>query len=473
MHRRRRARRALALLASLPLVASAGATQAGAAKAGATQAGKRVAIDSAARSLGGSPSRQILVRAANASLYALTVRPSGKLRLRVLRDGARRFETVTEAIATETSGVSEQHRTTNCALAIDSKGVLHIVWARYHYPKFFAQYYRSYDPQTGRLSKVLRTSARDNKRSLALAIAVDSKDRVYVVAPSNATWQSRLLQITRTQKDGGLSHRDLGQLNTVASSQRAALAIDADDRVHCAYYGNSSGGALRHAIYDPKPEAPGWQKNNFNRERRFHLLAKNSPYRSVFAPNLACDLQGTVHVTYVMRPSADRALLFHRSLARGAPTWSEERAISSWRHPSKAHDPNDFHALAVHPDGRQLLVAHRIFEKDAKKRRSGIRVLRFERDAQGEAAKKVASADATKKGADQPAPAKRRPSWRLAAESTIEQRSLEARRYTRLHARAALHPPSMRLANTLELSYAIPGNDGSMRLRAWRMPVER
>lgn len=419
---------------------------------------QRLAIAAGSRSLGGPISRQALVRTKNDTLYALSVRASGQLCLRRKLPGEARFSRLRLPIADATSGVTTELPTTDCSLAIDAKGTLHVLWARYHYPKFHAQHYRRIDPERQKMSPIVRTSPKRCGRSDAMALAVDDADRVCIAAPSDRHWKSRLLRVLPGATETAPILEELGRIGPVASSQRVALAVDAHGRLHAAFYCNAPGACLRTAILDGHQDGSRgrWTQAQGDVPSMNGTLA-SSRIRSVFAPQLACDEDGDVHMAYVQRPSPQRAKVYVRTLASEATRWSSPQHIATWSHPVRGHNPNNYFALAVQRSGddAKLLLAHRRFAAEGPKRLAGIEVLDF-----------------TYQDPTEPFISSQ-PGWQCVRRRRVEDRSTDAKRYQRLHARYALFPESMRLNGTLDLSYGLPEAAGVSRLRAWRLTLKR
>lgn len=404
---------------------------------------QRVHIDASLESLHGATASQVLARGADGTRYAVTRRPGGEIHLHVRRPGETRFETLNVELADEQSGVDTTRPNNTCALTIDSKGVLHILWARYYYPKFHEQYYRRYDPRTGHRSPIVKTSHFGGircQRSQVLSLAVDADDRVYIAAPSSTSWQARLLRVAPGATRDRPQIEDLGRLTPSWSSQHVAMAVDTRGRVHCAFYSNRDRGVLAHVYYVPDGDERGWWPRGAKSDakHRPENIAQ-SPMRTIFGADLVCDVKGFVHLLYVTQPEQRKVRMTYRRWSPTDSNWEAPIEVARFEIPP-LHNPNNFHALAVDDDGARVFVSRRAFVDPREKRKSGIAIHVVDRPGVG-------------------------------LPTHIEHSSLGPRRYERLTARYALYPASNRLHGSLDLTYSLPGADGSDRLRAWLWPL--
>ncbi|MCA8971159.1 MAG: hypothetical protein KDC95_15310 [Planctomycetes bacterium] len=399
----------------------------------------RFHVDSGPAALQSPSARAAIVRASNGTLYAITVRPSGQLRLRRMKSDSTRFETVDVEIADGSSGVTSERPTNGAILAIDSRGILHVVWSRYHYPDFFEQYYRRLDPVTRAMSAIVKTShlGRGNcNRSEAMSIAVGPDDTVYIAAPSTGFWQARLLKVQAGAISGVPAITDVGRFTENGSAQLPALAVDAEGRVHCAYFSNL-GGKLDHVYWDPKGGG-GWYPRTHG--KREPLRIAGSATRTLFGPALASDSTGRVHTSFVTRASDSEVRLHYTFWSPESLRWQDAVDLGSSKCP-EAHQPFLHHTLAVTANGQRVFVVDRAFVDPREERDHGLVVRELSKNAQ-------------------------RP------ESFLEHSSEDAARYRRIHARYALFPESMRMHGSLDLIYAIPRQEGAEGMRLWRQPID-
>ncbi|MCB9891888.1 MAG: hypothetical protein H6832_15725 [Planctomycetes bacterium] len=357
-----------------------------------------------------------------------------------MKAGGTRFETVDVEIADGSSGVASERPTNGAILAIDSRGVLHVVWSRYHYPDFFEQYYRRFDPATRAMSAIVKTShlgPGQCNRSEAMSIAVGPDDKVYIAAPSTGFWQARLLKVQAGPTAGVPAIEDLGLMTTNGSAQLPALAVDAEGRVHCAYFSNL-GGKLDHVYWDPK-NGGGWYPRTRDGKRK-PLTIAGSATRTLFGPALACDTAGRVHASFVTRASDSETRLHYTFWSPESLRWQNAADLGASKCPA-AHHPFLHHTLAVMADGKRVFVVDRAFVDPREERDRGLVVRELSKNAQR-------------------------------SESFLEHSSEDAARYRRIHARYALFPESMRLHGSLDLIYAIPRQEGAEGMRLWRQPID-
>ena len=253
----------------------------------------QVALTTGPFASAGSSQHKHVVKDAAGNLYALSVAQDASgnrpLKLQVSPDGGATWLPLTVAINDPTSGLSGTNLTNGCCLAIDGTGVLHIVWASYYYPSFYAQHYRQYDPSGGTLSPIVSltgvTGAASTSRTSAMNIAVDASDTIWIAAHGAQNWRTHLIA-SQTAGASTLAFTDLGTISTSASAQNARLAVDNAGLVHCSYYRNTGSGDYYHRIYDP---ATGWQSST--------QLGNSIPSND-YLGTLAADDLGFVHALY-------------------------------------------------------------------------------------------------------------------------------------------------------------------------------
>ncbi len=253
----------------------------------------QVAVTSGPFAYAGGHQHKHVVQDAAGGLYTLTVSQDASgnrpLLLQTSTDGGNTWTAVPVAINDATSGLSGANPTNTCCMAIDGAGTLHLVWASYYYPSFYAQHYRQWDPTTGALSAIVSlsgiTGASSTSRTSAMAIAVDANDAIWIAAHGTQSWRTRLLRSDQPNA-ANLAFTDLGPVSTSASAQNVRMAVDNTGLVHCSYYRNVGYGEYYHRIFDP---AAGWQ----NSTRLGNSIPTND-----YLGCLAADDLGFVHAVY-------------------------------------------------------------------------------------------------------------------------------------------------------------------------------
>ncbi|MAG56089.1 MAG: hypothetical protein CMJ83_07345 [Planctomycetes bacterium] len=243
-------------------------------------------------SAGGNQHKHV-VKDQSGNLFCLTVADPGTgdrpLLLSFSSDDGQTWAPLGVQINDSTSGLNAPNATNGCCMAIDSLGVLHVVWGNYYYPSYFAQFYRQYDTSTTTLSAVVNLStligAAPTSRTSALNVAVDANDTVWIAGHGTLSWRSRLIYSDQPNA-ANLAFTDVGPISTSASAQNARLAIDATGLVHCSYYRNTGSGEYWHRIYNP---GTGWQTST--------RIGNTQPTNDYYG-TLCADSVGFVHAVY-------------------------------------------------------------------------------------------------------------------------------------------------------------------------------
>ena len=252
---------------------------------------------------GGSAYKNV-VRDSAGRLHALSVRetPAGdrELILHSSEDGGTSWVQDPFVLNDATSGLNPPNATTNCALAIDGGGLLHIIWGRYYYPSYYQQYYRNYDPVTGNASAIVNlsdtTGAVPTSRTAAMDLTVDADDTVWLAAHGPSSWVERLLRSTMPSA-ADLTFEDIGNISPGNSAQNSRLAVASDGRIHCSYYRNVAPGNYEHRIYDPSLQS--WEPAT----TLGNTIAPNDYYGA-----LSADLIGNVHALFVVDATSGSTL---------------------------------------------------------------------------------------------------------------------------------------------------------------------
>ncbi|RUA10495.1 MAG: hypothetical protein DSY81_03190, partial [Bacillota bacterium] len=94
----------------------------------------------------GSNSARNLVRDEGGSLHCLSleqvVAGERQLIVQTSSDGGLSWITQPQVLNDADSGLFDPDPASQCSLAIDDQGTLHILWGRYTYPSYFRQFYR-------------------------------------------------------------------------------------------------------------------------------------------------------------------------------------------------------------------------------------------------------------------------------------------------------------------------------------------
>jgi hypothetical protein len=210
----------------------------------------------------GGGSQKNIVRDGDGVLYCVSIRETvdgdRELIVQSSADGGETWETEPVVLNDESSGRNAPQPTNGCAVAIDDLGVLHVLWASYHYPSSYRQFYRQWDPSSGDVSEVLDVSALSGAgltaRTAAMSIAVDEDGTVWLVAHGPQSWVEMLARSVEPHASD-LTFVDAGRISPSASAQSTQIVIDVEGRVHCSFYRNTGNGQYEHRIFHP---IDGW-----------------------------------------------------------------------------------------------------------------------------------------------------------------------------------------------------------------------
>lgn len=288
----------------------------------ASIASAQVVLQSGAVGYSGASSQKNVVRAASGALYALSVGDSGTSRpllLQTSNDGGTSWAPVPYTLNDATSGLNAPNATNACAMAIDSTGLLHVIWASQYYPSYFNQYYRNYDTTNGNASAIVNVTTLVGAnpavaRSDAMSIVVDAGDYVWIASQGTSAWISFLLQSDQPSAQG-LTFSNRGTISPVASSQQPQMAVDIAGRIHCVYYANYGAGVYEHRYYTP---GTGWGPAT--------VIGNLTPSND-YIGSIAADLLGNVHVLYVMDALAGSTWLFRYKRWDATNLWGSEVAL--------------------------------------------------------------------------------------------------------------------------------------------------
>ena len=223
-------------------------------------------------------------------------------------DGGATWSTQPPNLNDDDSGLFDPDPASQCSVAIDDQGILHVLWGRYTYPSYFRQFYRRFDPATGDRSDIIEistiTGAPLNARTSAMDIVIDGDNTVWISGHHPSSWVEHLLRSDQPYAADD-SFTDLGAFSPSASAQNTRLAVDGSGRIHCSFYRNVPPGLYEHRIYDPTigPTGPsGWQLDTF-------VIGDTTGSNDYFGW-LSSDSLGSVHCAYVV------------DSASGSPLWS-------------------------------------------------------------------------------------------------------------------------------------------------------
>jgi len=266
-----------------------------------------------------------VVRDAGGDLLCLLVSEDTQgnrpLLLRRSTDGGSSWVDEPVVLNDASSGMNPPDPTGNSAIAIDDRGILHVLWGNYVYPSNYRQYYRNYDPASGGLSPIIDITAMlgasTTARTAAMDITVDAGGTVWMVGHGPSSWTERLVK-SDLPYAAGFTFTDLGNISESASAQNARLCVDVLGRIHCSYYRNQSPGLYEHRIYDP---ASGWGSG--------FVLGNSSPENDYYG-GLAADFLGNVHALYAVDSSSSSALWnFRYRRWDAASGWGPETLLFS------------------------------------------------------------------------------------------------------------------------------------------------
>ncbi len=272
----------------------------------------------------GTNSRNI-VRDASGTLWALSISEDGSanraLLLQKSTDGGTTWAAEPFTFNDATSGLNPPNTANQCAMCIDSTGMLHTTWARYYYPSYYQQYYRNYDPATQTASPILVvgsvTGAGATARTAAMDIIADAGDIIYIVAHGPSSWVERLIRSTAPSAAGN-TFTNLGNISPSASAQSTKLAVDTNGLIHTSFYRNTGSGQYEHRIYDP---VNGWAAATT-------VLGNTTPTNDYYGL-LAADALGNVHAVYVMDAANTTTWQFMHKVWNLATGWGAATPVFS------------------------------------------------------------------------------------------------------------------------------------------------
>jgi hypothetical protein len=268
----------------------------------------------------GGQSFKNVVRSADGTLYCVSILETEEGNREVIAqasaDGGGSWDQGSFTFNDAGSGLTAPELSNGCAVAIDDRGALHVVWGSYSYPSSYHQFYRNWDPASGAASEIFDistwTGAPRTTRTAAMDIAVDRDNTVWIVAHGPQSWVERLAHSAAPCAEG-MEFVDVGTISPSASAQTTRIAIDPSGRVHCTFYRNIGAGQYEHRIYDP---ASGWGEST--------NLGNATPQNDVWGV-LAIDGLGNAHVLFG-EDSADASPLWRFLYRR----WDE---VAGWGEP--------------------------------------------------------------------------------------------------------------------------------------------
>ena len=218
------------------------------------------------------------------------------------------------------SGLFDPNPATQCSVAIDDQGILHLLWGCYIYPSYYRQFYRRFDPGTGDRSDIVEisvlTGAPLTSRTAAMDIVVDSENTVWICGHYPSSWVEHLLRSDQPYASDD-AFTDLGAISPTASAQNTRLAVDASGQIHCTFYRNIGPGQYEHRIYDP---ITGWQPDTF-------VLGDTSGSNDYFGW-VSTDNLGQLHCAYVIDSTAGSPLWkFRYRIWDEISGWSDETIL--------------------------------------------------------------------------------------------------------------------------------------------------
>lgn len=237
-----------------------------------------------------------MVRNADGNLYVVSLErtAAGETPLIVQQstDGGSSWATLPQNLNDADSGLIDPDPATNCSVAIDDQGILHVLWGRYTYPSYFRQFYRRYDPVTGFRSDIVEisvlTGAPLNSRTSAMDILIDGDNTVWIAGHHPNSWVDHLLRSDQPYAEND-AFTDVGAISPSASAQNTRLAVDTGGRIHCSFYRNIGEGQYEHRIYDP---VGAWQLDSF--------VLGNTDGTNDYFGWVSSDMLGSVHCAYVV-----------------------------------------------------------------------------------------------------------------------------------------------------------------------------
>ena len=175
-----------------------------------------------------------------------------------------------------------------CSMTIDSQENLHVVWCheKVNYRDASILYNR-FDKTTQTWGTEVTLVGAGYGRTAA-AVAVDSKDYVWVCHSHTSSWQC-----TMSRSDVPYAADMKFSATTPAfpaqTCQHPSLVIDAKDRVHLSFYSTANGATVHHLWMDPNAATPAWSAAQ--------PLGNNNSQADYYS-SMAADGQGHVYIVY-------------------------------------------------------------------------------------------------------------------------------------------------------------------------------
>ncbi|MFG0316752.1 MAG: hypothetical protein ACF8XB_05725 [Planctomycetota bacterium JB042] len=296
--------------------------------------------------------RKTLVRDAQGFLHCVFVEnlPNGDrpVRLATSFDGGTNW-TVTPVVFNDaTSALNGTFPTNACNAAIDEQGNLHVVWGAYHYSSNYAQYYRRHDLGAGTAGPIVDLSAAFGRsastRTDAMAITVDANGRVYIVLQGTTSWEDHLAVSTQPFNAQN-QFQDLGSVSGGYSAQQTKLAVDATNRVHCAFYRNQPPGVIAHRIWT----GTAWAGAS--------VTVGGTSGVNDYHPSLVADALGAVHLAYVRDAASPPAVIEYRRY--DGTTWEAPIGVATFTSTQLAGSTTDVMALACEESTGHVYLTYR------------------------------------------------------------------------------------------------------------------
>lgn len=321
------------------------------ATAGSSSAQTSVKIDDDV-SFGHTAARKTLVRDATGALHCVFVEnlPNGDRAVRLASsfDSGSNWSTDPFIFNDATSSIAGAFPTNTCNAAIDEQGNLHVVWGAYHYPSEFRQYYRRYHLATQTASSILNLTGTFSRpvtvRTDAMGISVDANGVIWIVLQGTGSWEDHLARSTQPY-NAAHQFTDLGSISGGYSAQQTKLAVDSQNRVHCAFYRNVPPGVIAHRVRT----GTGWLGAS--------ATVSGTGGTNDFYPSLAADSLGAVHLAYMRdAPSSPAALEYRRF---DGVSWGPTVAVQSFTSAQTSGSSLDMTALACEESTGDVLLTYR------------------------------------------------------------------------------------------------------------------
>jgi hypothetical protein len=222
-----------------------------------------------------------------------------------------------------------EHESVRTAIAIDSRGNLHVAWTKF-IEEYGQIYYRNFQATSATWSREYALTSGDAYSGYP-SIAIDSRDVPHIVWYG---FDGRAYQIYYSRFDGFAwsSGRQLSQ--GFPDSVNPAIAIDRNNVIHVAWYKNDG----RHYQIYVVNSTGDWQ------EQRVISSGDTDSYN----PTIAIDQVGEVHVAWDKQVDT-RTQLFYSRFANGR--WSPQQQLTFGE--SSAENPS----IAIDSNGR-LVIAY-------------------------------------------------------------------------------------------------------------------